>query len=330
MAVQTGPHKLEILQPITAADQRTARLLKKGAVTGNETFDRVWSDFHGKMADPENEDREFHEVLGEHEGKKQVLIALGKLHYMMSVGGFDEWIGEGYAASTGDMLVKKLPHHNMAYPLMSKLRDMLVEILDAYDNYGAKSFKDVERLLLNGINRNTLWAWFKVKKKNMFRFRGRVTEPYDLEYISGKWGHIRLDEDTLTPELVEQYESELAETEAELSALPAERKASSKTRNHLLSMQAELDAVLEALHYRMGLQKAWKDFKGGGWASIADKVLATLNTQYHDTFTLATLVDEAAEFFDATPDDVGTIEQQGEELAEETDPEEEILKHLDA
>ena len=323
MAVQTNGGGLQIIGPIKA------RLTIKGAGTGNQTFDRIWSDFHEKMSRPENEDREFHEVLGEHEGKKQVVVALGKLNYLVSGGGFDEWIAEGYAASTGDLLVKKLPHHDHLYPLLSKLRDMLQEILDAYDNYGAKSFADIENLHTIGISRNTLWAWFRLKKKNMFRFRGRVTEPYDLEYISGKWGHIRLDDEALTPELVKQYESELAETEDEIAALKPEGKAA-KTRNHLLGVEAELDSVLEALHYRMELQKAWNEFKKGGWASTADKVLDTLSSRYHMEFTLKDLVNEAAELFNATPDDVYPIEQKGEELAEEAVPDEEILKYLDA
>jgi len=314
MAVQTNAGGLQILGPIKA------RLTIKGAGTGNETFDRIWSDFHGKLS--EDEEGDFANVLSQHEGKKQVVVALGKLNYMLSSGGFDEWIAEGYAAATGDMLVKKLPVHNHLYPLLSKLRDMLVEILDAYDNYGAKSFADVEQLFTIGISRNTLWAWFRVKKKNMFRFRGRVTSPSDLETISGKWGHIRLDDEALTPELVEKYEAELAETEEELKSLPNDGKASKKTREHLLDIEAELDSVLEALHYRMELQKAWNEFKKGGWASIADKVLDNLSARYQMEFTLNSLVKEAAELFNATPDEVYPIEQKGEEIAQDTEEEE--------
>ena len=81
---------------------RTARLFKKGAATGNETFDRVWSDFHGKMGAPENEDREFGDIWGEHDHKRQLLIALGKLNYMMEEGdGFEDWVGSGYAGRDG-------------------------------------------------------------------------------------------------------------------------------------------------------------------------------------------------------------------------------------
>jgi hypothetical protein len=305
-----------------------ARLLKKGAVTGNETFDRIWSDFHGKLSEDEEDD--FEGVLSRHEGKKQIVVALGKLNYMMGVGGFGEWIAEGYAAWTGDMLVKKLPHHDHLYPLLSKIHDMLQEILDAYDNYGAKSFVDVERLLTHGISRNTLWDWFKAKKKDMFRFRGRVTEPYDLEYISGKWGHTRLDDEALTPDLVEKYEAELNETETELAALPPDGKASAKTRQHLQDMVAELDSLLEALHYRMDLQTAWKEFKKGGWHAHADKVLDTLTSRYETDFTLSGVVTEAADLFNATPDEVEVIEQKGEDIAEGGDPEAEILKYLDA
>jgi len=317
MAVQTGVGDLEILHPITT---RTARLFKKGAPTGNETFDRVWSDFHGKMGAPENENREFHEVLAEHDGKHQVLVSLGKLNYMMNVGGFDDWIGEGYAASTGDMLVKKLPAHTHVYPLLSKLRDMLKAILEAYSEFGIQSFAQLDHLLYVGVSRATLWNWFRVKHKKMFRFRGRVTEPHDLEVVSGKWGHTRLDEEPLTDDLVEHYEAELAETEAELAVIPEGKP--SKTRNHLLEMQAELDSLLEALHYRFTLQKAWKEFKTGGWGASADKVINTLNARYRETFTLDALVDEASEWFDATPDEVYPIEWEGEEIAQDVQEEE--------
>ena len=349
MATQTHPQHIDAIEPITAAAQsgpspkipayyethmpRTARLLKKGAATGNETFDRIWSDFHGKLSAPENEDREFHEVFGDHDSKHQLIVALGKLNYMMEEGnGFEDWIAEGYAASTGDLLLKKLPAHTHVYPLLSKLHSMIEELLETYADFGVTSFVDLERLLTSGPSRDTLWAWFKAKKKGMFRFRGRVTEPYDLESISGKWGSFRLDDEPLTQALVDGYEAELAETEAELVKLPVDGVEEGKTikakRADLLELQAELDSMLEALHYRMTLQKAWKEFKADGWASPADEVLNALNARYHELITLNTLVTEASELFNATPDEVYPIEQAGEEQAQSG--ESEILNYLDA
>jgi hypothetical protein len=339
MAVQTGAGSLEILNPIVARTAsrlpvlisfevpRDARLFKRGAATGNETFDRVWSDFHDKLSAPENEDREFPDVLRDHDAKHQLLVAIGKLNYMMEVGGFEDWIAEGFAASTGDLMLKKLPHHNHLYPLLSDLHYMLTQILDAYAPYGIATFEDLERLLTSGPSRLTLWNWFRDRYKNMFRFRGRVNEPYDLESISGKWGHIRLDDEPLTDELVEKYEAELSETEAELTLLSPstdekEGKIVARKRADLLEIQAEFDSVLEALHYRMGLQKAWNEFKTGGWATPADDVLGALDTQYAETFTLRTLVDEAAELFNATPDDVYPIEQEGEDIAQDVEEKE--------
>ena len=304
---------------------RTARLLKKGAVTGNETFDRVWSDFHGKLSAPENEDREFHEVLGDHDSKHQLMIALGKLNYMMDEsGGFKDWIAEGYAASTGDLLLKRLPSHTHVYPLLSKLHGMLKEVIEAYAEFGIVSFGGLERLFSAGPNRRTLWDWFKNANKRMFRFRGRVTEPYDLEYISGKWGHVRLDDGAITQDLLDKYEAELAEVEGELAAFPAvpeekqEGKASARKRTELLEYQAELDSLLEALHYRMGLQMAWNDFKAGGWDSTATMALEALDANYHGSITLHSLVEEAAELFNATPDEVYSVERIGEEEAQDT------------
>lgn len=294
-----------------------ARLLKKGAKTGNETFDRVWNDFHGKMAEPENEEREFHDMLLEEPGKHQLLISLGKLNYMVENEGLDGWVAEGYAGATGDLLLKKLPAHTHTYPLLSKLHELLKEVLTAYSEFGVKSFADLEHFMAVGPNRNTLWDWFKRRHKHLFRFRGRVNEPYDLEAISGKWGHIRLDDEPLTAELVEKYESELDETEAQLDVLPdKDTKFTKAKREDLLEYEAELDSVLEALHYRMSLQTAWKEFKTGGWVAAAEKKLSELTEQYRERVTLTTLVGEAAELFDATPDEVFPIEQEGEEKAQ--------------
>lgn len=306
MATRTHPHLIDGIEPIRA------KLLQKSAATGNDTFDRVWSDFHGKM---DSDDREFSDVLGEHDAKHQLMIALGKLNYMMTeCDGFEDWIAEGYAGTTGDLLLKKLPSHNHEYTVLSEVHGLLREILDAYKDYGVTTYTQLERLLTSGPSRSTLWNWFKTQNKNMFRFRGRVTEPSDLETISGRWGRIRLDDQTLDQELVTQYEQELADAEATLK----DGNMPTKEAKKLLDQQAELDSVLEALHYRMTLQKAWNEFRDGGWVSPADDVLNTLNEQYDTLINLDKLVAEAAKLFNETPDEIRSVEYMGEQQAQDT------------
>lgn len=331
VATKSDPANLQVLSPIVVA-----KLLRKNAQgTGNETFDRVWDDFHAAAKDPNNEGRSFHDMLEEQPAKHRLLIAIGKLNYMLENGGFERWIEEGYAYDTGDLLLAKLPTHDHAYPVLSKLHDLLGEVIDAYSEFGVKSYKDLERLLTgrhrygplrwSGPNRDTLWGWFKQEFKDKFRFRGGVTEPHDLEEISGKWGEIRLENEPVNQDLLDRYTAESTELEEELGAFPDLGKANKRQaaeREELMAHQADLDAITEAISYRLELQTEWKAFVAGGWAKDSEVELDELTGDYYEMVTLPTLVGESADLFNATPDEVGPVVHEGEFLAEEQETEE--------
>ena len=90
-----------------------------------------------------------------------------------------------------------------------------------------------------------MWHWFKNQKKSMFRFRGGVTAPYDLEYISGKWGHIKLDDDAINQELFDHYQKEASELEKEIDLIPRDEEGENRKKlkdklGVLLGKQADL------------------------------------------------------------------------------------------
>lgn len=324
VAANADPANIKFIEEV-----KVSKLLQKNAQgTGNETFDRVWSDFHGKLADPKNEGRSFHEMLQEHPVKHQLLVSLGKLNYMLENGGFERWIEEGYAFDTGDLLLAKLPSHTHAYPVLSKLRDLLEEVLDSYGEFGVKTYEDLERLLTGrhrghgmrwaGPSRDSLWSWFKHDHKDKFHFRGGVTEPSDLETISGKWGDIHLEDESVSQDLLDKYTAELGEVEDELLGITGEGKTQVHEREELMQYQADLDATIEAINYRLDLQTMWKEFVSGGWSSVAEQELDELTGDYYEVITMPSLVTEAAELFDATPDEVKPVIEEGETRDEVT------------
>jgi len=322
VAVRTAPGKVSDITPI-----RTAKLLRKDAQgTGNEVFDRVWDDFNAEMHAESNEGRPFEEILEGRPAKHRVLVALGKLNYMLENGGFERWIEEGYAFHTGDLLLHKLPAHDHAYPVLSKLHDLLEEVLKAYASFGVKSYADLERLLTgrrrgfgmqwSGPDRKTLWEWFKEREKGLFTPNNDVISPHDLEHILGNWGDIEVDE-PLTRDMLGRYTAEASEVEREVAALPEPKhKAQIEKRDALLEYQADLDTLVEAIGARLGLRDKWKAFVAGGWSDAANAALDGLTTDYHETVSMPALVGEAAEWFDATPDDTGPAVGEGEAAAE--------------
>jgi hypothetical protein len=299
------------------------------AATGVDVFDRTWNDFHGTMSAPENEGRTFHDVLKKHTIKDQVLVALGKLNYMIDNGGFSRWIEEGYAFDTGDLLLKKLPHHNHSSPVLSKVHDLIGSVLKAYSEFGVKSFDELQHLLtgthrgegafITGPDRDTMWHWFKNQKKSMFRFRGGVTAPYDLEYISGKWGHIKLDDDAINQELFDHYQKEASELEKEIDLIPRDEEGENRKKlkdklGVLLGKQADVDSALEAIGYRLDLKKAWDAFQTGDWSLEAETALDKLDERYHETVSITSLATEAKEWFNATPDEVEVVAESDDVL----------------
>jgi hypothetical protein len=265
-------------------------LKKKAEKTGVDVFDRVWDDFHGSMHDPGNERREFGDVLKKHPSKHQVLVALGKMNYTVDNGGFARWIKDDYAFNTGDLLLKKLPHDDHAFPILSKVHDLVKAVLDAYGEFGVDSFKDLEHLLIymKGPDSGTLWKWFKKAKGHLFQSQKYIQSPHDLDYVTGKWGVIHFHEKPLNEGLVEKIENELSTEENQ-------------------ARKDDLSTVLAVIDDRLALQEEWERFKDGEWTNAAEVALDTLDDRYHETVSIATLAAEAAEWFDATPDEVEVV-----------------------
>ncbi len=318
VAIGVAPEKVTDVTPI-----RTAKLLHKDAQgTGNQTFDRVWDDFNSEAHAEKNEGHPFEEILAGRPVKHQVLVSLGKLNYMLENGGFERWIEEGYAFHTGDILLHKLPAHDHAYPVLSKVHDLLGEVLKAYASFGVESYAALERLLTGrhrgfgiywfGPPRETLWEWFGKLEGEQLAANPGVHGLHDLEHVSGKWGDITVDE-PLTMDLLDRYAAQAAEAERELAALPEPKhKTQVEKREYLMDEQASLDAIADTIDSRLALRTAWKQFVAGGWSDIAKSALDGLDTDYHEIVTMDALVDEAAEWFDANPDDIGPVVEEGE------------------